>query len=219
MRFVFLGAPGVGKGTQAERLAKRCGTPKISTGDILREAVADRSPMGEQVKSYLDAGHLVPDTVMIGVVEERLLREDVKRGFILDGFPRTVPQAEALGEMLSKNSHSIDAVIQLEAPEQDILSRISGRVSCPSCQKVWHLEHNLPPRYDDKKGPICSCGTPLKQRLDDTAETVRERLKVYEKQTAPLVEYYRNKNLLIQVDASNSIETVTQELLKRLSFS
>jgi adenylate kinase len=218
MRLILLGPPGVGKGTQAERLAGRIGAPKISTGDIFREAIAAKSPMGRKAKGYLDAGHLVPDEVVIGVVEERLGREDARGGFILDGFPRTLPQAEALDRFLSGEGHSLDAVIQFTAPEAEIVRRISGRWSCPNCQRVYHAAHHPPPRRTPEGRPVCACGTPLVQRKDDLPETVAERIRVYKEMTAPLVDYYRARGLLLPVDAVGTIDEVAEEVGKLLSL-
>ncbi|HET6369576.1 MAG TPA: adenylate kinase [Nitrospiria bacterium] len=217
MRLVFLGPPGIGKGTQAERLAGRLSVPKISTGDIFRDAIAGKTPMGLKAKSYMDAGHLVPDSVVIGVVEERLSREDVQNGFILDGFPRTVPQAEALEGILSRKGLTLNNAVLFEAPEEEIVRRISGRLSCPNCQRVYHSEHNPAPGQTAEGEPLCACGARLVRRKDDLPETVAERLKVYRSQTAPLVNYYRAKELLVSVDAVGSIEEVTHDLESRLS--
>jgi adenylate kinase len=218
MRLVFLGPPGIGKGTQAERLAGRLSVPKISTGDIFRDAIAGKTPMGLKAKSYMDAGHLVPDSVVVGVVEERLGQEDARKGFILDGFPRTVPQAEALEEILSRKGQTLDNAVLFEAPEEEIVRRISGRLSCPGCQRVYHAEHNPPPGHTAEGEPLCACGHRLVRRKDDLPETVAERLKVYQSQTAPLVNYYRAKELLVSVDAAGSIEGVTHDLEGRLSL-
>jgi adenylate kinase len=218
MRLVFLGPPGIGKGTQAERLSRRLSVPKISTGDIFRDAIAAKTPMGVKAKSYIDAGHLVPDSVVIGVVEERLDKEDAQKGFILDGFPRTVPQAEALEGISSRKGLALDGVVLFDAPEQEIIRRISGRLSCPGCQRIYHAEHNPPPGQTAKGEPACACGQGLIRRKDDLPETVAERLKVYRDQTAPLVTYYRARGLLVSVDASGSIEEVTHELEGRLSL-
>jgi adenylate kinase len=174
--------------------------------------------MGRKAKGYLDAGHLVPDEVVIGVVEERLARGDARRGFILDGFPRTLPQAEALDRFLSGEGHSLDAVIQFMAPEAEIVRRISGRWSCPNCQRVYHAEHHPAPGRTPEGRPVCACGTPLVQRKDDLPETVAERIRVYREMTAPLVDYYRARGLLLPVDAVGTIDEVAEEVGKRLSL-
>lgn len=218
MRLILLGPPGVGKGTQAQRIADRIGAPKISTGDIFREAVAAKTPMGQKAKSYLDAGHLVPDGVVNGIVEERLGREDARIGFILDGFPRTLAQAEALERFLSAEGLSVDAVLQFTAPEETIIRRISGRWSCPSCQRVYHTEHHPAPGRTPDGTPACACGTALVQRKDDLPETVAERIRVYKKVTAPLVDYYRTRGLLVSVDASGAIDEVAEEVGRRLAL-
>lgn len=217
-RLVLLGPPGVGKGTQAEKLSERVGSPKISTGDIFREAMAAKTPMGLKAKSFIDQGRLVPDEVVIGVVEERLGREDAQKGFILDGFPRTVPQAEALERFLNHEGYALDAVVEFTAPKEEIIARISGRLNCESCQRVYHERNNPPPGQSAEGKPICACGAPLIQRADDRSETVRERLRVYQDQTAPLVTFYQAKELLMPIDAARSIEEVTQEVMQRLSL-
>ena len=218
MRLVFLGPPGVGKGTQAELLSKRYGIQRISTGDIFREAIAAGTEMGLRAKSIIDAGRLVPDPVVIGVVEERLAKEDVRGGFVLDGFPRTVPQAEALEKLLSREGHVLDAVILFEAAEEEIVRRISGRLSCPSCQRIYHRVFNPPSKFSANGQPLCACNASLASRKDDLPETVKERLKVYQKETAPLVDYYRGKGLLLLVDATRSVEEVAREVVRHLSL-
>jgi len=215
MRCVFLGPPGVGKGTQAELMAGRYGITKISTGDMFRDAITTKSEIGLRAKAFMDAGHLVPDSVVIGLVEERLSRGDLGQGFVLDGFPRTVPQAEALEEILARKGQSLDAVVLFQAPEEEIIRRISGRLYCPICQKLYHKTSSPPPTGPDGE-PQCACGGKLVQRKDDRPETVRERLKVYWKETAPLADYYRAKGLLITVDATGSVEKVAQQLRDQL---
>ncbi len=186
MRIVLLGGPGVGKGTQAQRLSKKYDLPHISTGDILRQALKDETEMGLKAKSYMDKGLLVPDDVVVGIVEDRLAQPDVKAGLIFDGFPRTVPQAEALDALTAKLDMPIDTVINIEASADVIVKRLSGRRSCRNCQAVYHIEHS-PPR---KQGICDHCGKELYQRDDDKEETIRKRLQVYEKQTSPLIGYY-----------------------------
>ena len=205
MRLILLGAPGVGKGTQAQRLATEEGIPQISTGEILRDAIKRGTPLGIQAKSFMEAGNLVPDDVVIGIIRDRLSRSDGADGFILDGFPRTVAQAQALDRMLlDSGAGGIDYVVNFEAPNQEIISRLSGRRTCPDCQAVYHVEH-APPR---QKGRCDKCGAPLIQRTDDKPDTIAARLKVYDQQTSPLVDYYRERGLLRQLDATVPIDSV-----------
>jgi adenylate kinase len=209
MRLVFLGAPGVGKGTQAQLLAAEEGIPQISTGDILRDAIKRETPLGTQAKSYIEAGQLVPDDVVIGIIRDRMSWPDAARGFILDGFPRTVAQAEALDRLLQESQgEGIDQVMNFEVPNEEIVRRLSGRRSCPDCQAVYHVEH-APPR---ENGLCNTCGGSLVQRSDDKPETIAARLKVYEQQTRPLVEYYKKRGLLRRLDATASIQTVYDNL-------
>ena len=207
MRLIFLGAPGVGKGTQAQRLAAEEGIPQISTGDILRDAIKRGTPLGAQAKSYMEAGKLVPDDVVIGIIRDRLSHADAASGFILDGFPRTVAQAEALDRLLQE-SKEMPQVMNFEAPNEEIVRRLSGRRSCPNCQAVYNLDH-APPRAN---GLCDACGGALIQRTDDKPETIAARLKVYEQQTSPLVEYYKRRGLLRRLDATASIDAVYDSL-------
>src|SRR5438270_3343505 len=204
MRLILLGAPGVGKGTQAQRLATERGIPQISTGEILRDAIKRGTPLGIQAKSFMEAGNLVPDDVVIGIIRDRLSRSDGADGFILDGFPRTVAQAQALDRMLMDSGGGIDDVVNFKAPNQEIISRLSGRRTCPDCQAVYHVEH-APPRQE---GRCDKCGAPLIQRTDDKPDTIAARLKVYDQQTSPLVDYYRERGLLRQLDATVPIDSV-----------
>ena len=210
MRLILLGAPGAGKGTQAEVLCKRLGIPSISTGNILRAAIKDGTPTGLKAKSYLGAGTLVPDEVIIGIVHERLAQSDCAGGFILDGVPRTIAQAEAL----EKAGIAFDAVVSLEISEEEILSRMSGRRVCGACGSSYHVA-NLPPRVEG----ICdNCGGQLVQRKDDAPETVRERLKVYHTETEPLVEFYRQRGLLRPVASAGDREETTAAILAVLGI-
>jgi adenylate kinase len=205
MRLIFLGPPGVGKGTQAQRLAAEEGIPQVSTGEILRHAVKQGTPLGKQAQGFMDTGKLVPDEVVIGIIRERVSGAECARGYILDGFPRTVVQAEALDEMLRTNGGpGIDHVVSFEVPHADLIRRLSGRRSCPACQAVYHLEHAPPKR----EGRCDTCGGALVQRDDDKPETVEARLAVYERQTRPLIEYYETRGLLRRVDAAASIDQV-----------
>lgn len=209
MRLVFLGPPGVGKGTQAEKLSKEYRIPHIATGDMLRTAMAKKTPVGLEAKSYIDAGKLVPDDVIINLVAERLKEPDTKVGYILDGFPRTIKQAEALSEILKKNRRGIDRVLYFDLNEEELVKRIAGRRSCPACQKVYHTSFNPPPQEG-----TCSCGTALVQRKDDRPETVKARLIVYRNETAPLIQHYREQDLLTQIDADAGVEAVTGRVKK-----
>jgi len=209
MRLVFLGAPGVGKGTQAERIAARYRVPKISTGDILREAVRNQTPLGLEAKACMDQGKLVPDSVVIGIVKAKLAEPDCGAGFLLDGFPRTVGQAEELTAILGAGGKKLDRVINVVVPRADVVRRLSGRRSCPKCQAVFHVDF-APPKRDG----ICNqCGSALVQRNDDRAEAVETRLTVYEEQTAPLITYYRGRGLLSDLDGSGPIDEVQERLL------
>ncbi len=205
MNLVFLGPPGAGKGTQAKRLAQELKLKHISTGDILREAVKEGTPLGKKAKEYMDRGELVPDELIIALIEEVVPDSG---GVILDGFPRTLEQAKALDAMFEKKGLSIDKVILFDAPDDAIVERLSGRRSCPSCGAVYHVKFNPP-----KENELCdTCGTKLVQREDDREEVVRKRLEVYRKQTAPLIEYYEAKGLLVRLDASKDIASVYREL-------
>lgn len=208
MKLILLGAPGAGKGTQAEVICDHLSIPAISTGNIIRAALKEQTEMGIKAKDYIDKGLLVPDDVVIGIIKDRLKADDCKNGFILDGFPRTVPQAEALDEM----GIEIDKVIDIEVPDEKIAKRMSGRRVCSACGASYHMEYKKP-----KQEGICdSCGAQLVQRADDKAETVLERLKVYHEQTEPLVEYYKNKGKLKIVEGQEEIADTTALTLKAL---
>jgi len=207
VRLIFLGAPGVGKGTQAARLSKLHGVPHIATGDMLRSAVARKTPAGLAVKSYLDEGRLVPDSVVIDIVRERLDEADTRAGFVLDGFPRTVGQANALADVLIKKKSELTRALFFSLDESALVERIAGRQSCPACSAVYHLVH-----YPPKRKGVCDCGAMLIHRKDDAPETVKSRLAVYHNETAPLIQYYQAKNLLIQVDAAGTPEMVASRV-------
>jgi adenylate kinase len=213
MRIVLLGGPGVGKGTQSQILAEKYNVPHIATGDILRQAVKDGTEMGLKAKSYMDKGLLVPDDVVIGIIEDRLTQSDAKFGMILDGFPRTVPQAEALDELTARMDMSLDAVVYIKAPADIIVQRLSGRRTCRDCQTVYHIEHSPP-----KEPGVCDrCGGELYQRDDDKEQTIRKRLEVYESQTSPLLDYYRKAGKLSEVSGEGTIENVNVEICRILS--
>ena len=210
MNLILLGAPGAGKGTQAEILSKKLDIPTISTGNILRAAIKNGTPVGLKAKSYMDSGKLVPDEVIIGIIGERLEEEDCRKGCILDGVPRTIAQAEAL----EKADIKIDAVIAIEISEEEILRRMSGRRVCEACGSSYNLEA-LPPRVEG----ICdNCGGKLIQRKDDTPETVRERLKVYHTETEPLVGFYAQRGLLKSVAVNGTKEATAQAILAALGM-
>jgi len=201
---ILLGPPGVGKGTQAKLLIEKYGIPQISTGDILRAAVKELSPMGIKAKGFMDAGALVPDEVVIGIVQERLAKADCAKGFILDGFPRTVPQADALNQVLAGLNRGVDHVVCLSVDNAELLKRLTGRRSCPKCGAVFHVDFQPP-----KAAGVCdACGGELVQRDDDKEETVMKRLTVYNEQTAPLIDYYTGKGLLRAVDGLGSVEGI-----------
>ncbi len=205
MRLVLLGPPGVGKGTQAERLSAKLGVPKVSTGDILREAVAAGTPLGRTARGYLDAGKLVPDDVVVGIVRERLARRDAAAGFVLDGFPRTVAQAEALEGFAPP-----ERVVLLEVGEPELVARLAGRRSCPRCGQVYHLR-NRPPKT---AGRCDACGAELVHRSDDQEETIRKRLAVYAEQTAPLVDFYSRKGVLQRVAGEGVMDAVFDRVMQ-----
>ena len=210
MKLILLGAPGAGKGTQAEILCKKLGIPSISTGNILRAAIKDGTPTGIQAKSYIDAGKLVPDEVIIGIVNERLSQDDCAKGYILDGVPRTIAQAEAL----EKAGIRFNAVVSIEISEDEILRRMSGRRVCEACGSSYNVEA-VPPRVEG----ICdNCGGKLIQRKDDTPETVRERLKVYHTETEPLVGFYAQRGLLKSVAVNGTKEATAQAILAALGM-
>jgi adenylate kinase len=210
-RCVFLGAPGAGKGTQAKRVAEAAALAHISTGDMLREQVKKGTPLGAQAKGFMDAGKLVPDQVIIDMVRARIAEPDAKTAWILDGFPRTLPQAEALDQQLS-GAAALTHVIYFSVPEAVLVGRLAGRRTCAKCGAIWHVEHQ-----PSKVEGICDhCGGELVQRSDDRPEAVGKRLEVYRSQTAPLLAYYRGRNILREIDADRSPAVVFQELLKQM---
>ncbi|MGN1467005.1 MAG: adenylate kinase [Ruminococcus sp.] len=206
MNIILLGAPGAGKGTQAAVLAEHYNIPTISTGNIIREALRTGTEMGKKAKSYMDAGQLVPDEVVIGIVKDRLAEDDCKDGFILDGFPRTIPQAEALDKM----GINIEYVIDIEVSDERIINRLSGRRVCEKCGRPYHLV-NLKPK---KEGICDACGGTLVQRKDDHIDTIKNRLEIYHKETEPLVDYYKNQGKLQTVYGSDSVEDTMADMMK-----
>ncbi|HWF61544.1 MAG TPA: adenylate kinase [Nitrospira sp.] len=212
MRLVFLGAPGVGKGTQADKVAVQYRIHKISTGDLLREAVRNKTPLGLEAKEHVDQGRLVPDSVVIGLVREKLADPSHANGFILDGFPRTVPQAEALAKVLAERGLQLDRVINFKVSREEIVERLSGRRSCPKCQAIYHVQF-----APSKRGDLCErCGEALVQRSDDQREAIGTRLRVYEEQTAPLINFYEKQRLLSYLNGAEAVETVYHNLVKAL---
>jgi adenylate kinase len=204
MRVIFLGPPGSGKGTQAARLAAAAGVPQIATGDILRQAAARGTRLGLEAKAHMDRGALVPDDVVVGVVAERLDAPDARKGFVLDGFPRTLAQAEALERLLKDRDAAVERVIALEVSEAELLRRLTGRRVCGRCQAAYHVAFS-PPR---REGTCDRCGGALAQREDDREATVRRRIEVYRAQTAPLLEHYRSRGLLVTVTGEGSVDEV-----------
>ncbi len=204
MRLILLGPPGAGKGTQAKRLVDKFGIPQISTGDMLRAALKAGTELGLTAKKYMDAGQLVPDEVVIGLIEERVAKDDCKKGFMLDGFPRTVGQADALKGVLSKLGLTIDHVISIEVPNEELVERLTGRRTCRACGAGFHVLFDPP-----KKEGVCDkCGGELYQRDDDKEETIRNRLKVYESQTEPLIAYYKKAGTLRPIAGQGSIDDI-----------
>ncbi|BCB97261.1 adenylate kinase [Dissulfurispira thermophila] len=208
MRLVLLGAPGAGKGTQAKILVEKYGIPQISTGDLLRAAVAAGTSLGKEAKSYMDKGELVPDSVVLGMVEERLKQDDCKKGFILDGFPRNTKQAEALDNMLNSLGMPLTAALSVDVPFDDLMKRLTGRRTCKACGQMYNIYFNPP-----KKEGVCDkCGGELFQRDDDKEETIKKRLEVYNAQTAPLIDYYKGKGILKSVAGTGSIEDIFKKV-------
>jgi adenylate kinase len=209
MKVIFLGPPGSGKGTQAKMVSERLGIPQISTGDMLRSAVREGTPMGLKAKAMMDSGALVPDEVVVGIVQERLAKADCESGFILDGFPRTVPQADALQACLKGLGKDLDAVISLEVDTDAVVERINGRRTCRDCGKMFHVRFD-PPAQEN----ICDgCGGELYLRDDDQEATIRKRLEVYADQTAPLVAYYQRFNLVRAINGMQGIGQVQDQIL------
>jgi adenylate kinase len=212
MRLVLVGSPGAGKGTQAEFVAAHFAVPKISTGDIFRANVVASTELGVQARRYMDAGQLVPDEITINMVKDRLAEPDAGDGFLLDGFPRTTPQAVALDKLLVDLGTGLDLVLELVVDDDEVIRRLSGRRTCHGCGKVWHVDFD-PPQRD---GVCDRCGGELFQREDDHAETVAERLRVYARDTAPLIDYYGAQGKLVGIDATGPVEDVTLRAIDAL---
>lgn len=214
MKLVLLGAPGAGKGTQAKKLIEKYSIPQISTGDLLRAAVAAETELGKKAKSYMDKGELVPDSVVLGMVEERLKQDDCQQGYILDGFPRNRAQAEALDEMLKSVGMELDAALSIDVPLEDLMKRLTGRRTCKNCGQMYNVYFSAP----KKEGTCDKCGGELYQRDDDKEETIRKRLEVYNEQTAPLIDYYRDKEILKSVNGTGSIDDIFVNILSVLGL-
>ena len=212
MRLVLVGPPGAGKGTQAQFIASHFAVPKISTGDIFRANVSQGTELGLEAKKYMDAGDLVPDEVTIGMVQDRLADDDAAEGFLLDGFPRTVHQAEVLDDMLKEQGVALDVVLELVVDDEEVVRRLSGRRTCRQCGHVWHLDFD-PPTQD---GRCDRCTGELFQRDDDSEDTIRHRLEVYADQTSPLIGYYGDHGILAGVDAAGPVEDVTERAINAL---
>ncbi len=208
MKIVLLGPPGAGKGTQAKSISNRYSIPHISTGDIFRSNISENTPLGVEAKKYMDNGQLVPDEVTINMVKDRLQQDDCKNGYLLDGFPRTVHQAEALQEFLQERQETIDTALLIEVPMNFILERMTGRRVCPSCGASYHMKFN-PTKI---QGKCDVCGSDVIQRKDDSEETVNERLDVYQRQTQPLIDFYKERNQLSVVDGTKAINEVFESI-------
>lgn len=212
MKIIMLGAPGAGKGTQAKKIADKYSIPHISTGDIFRANIKEGTELGKKAKTYMDQGLLVPDELVVDLVVDRVQQDDCSNGYVLDGFPRTIPQAESLDAALEKLGDKIDYAINVEVPDENIVRRMSGRRACLACGATYHLVH-IPPK---KEGICDNCGKELVLRDDDKPETVTKRLNVYHEQTQPLIDYYTKKNVLAEVDGTKDMEEVFQDIVKVL---
>jgi adenylate kinase len=212
VRVVLVGPPGAGKGTQAQFVASHLSIPKISTGDIFRANVSEGTPLGKEARKYMEAGDLVPDEVTVGMVQDRLAEDDAQTGFLLDGFPRTVPQAEELERILDELDSRLDVVLELVVDDDEVVRRLSGRRVCRRCEHIWHVDFDPPA----KEGICDHCGGELFQRDDDQAETVRHRLEVYYEQTAPVIGFYSERSLLVGIDAMGPVDDVTDRAIGAL---
>ncbi len=212
MKIIMLGAPGAGKGTQAKKIAAKYGIPHISTGDIFRANIKGGTELGMKAKTFMDQGMLVPDEITIGMLMDRIHEEDCKNGYVLDGFPRTIPQAESLTEALKGMGEAIDYAVNVDVPDENIVSRMGGRRACVGCGATYHVEFNAP-----KTEGVCdTCGEKLVLRDDDKPETVQKRLNVYHEQTQPLIDYYKNAGVLKEVDGTKNMEAVFLDIVSIL---
>ena len=209
MKIIMLGAPGAGKGTQAKKIAAKYEIPHISTGDIFRANIKNGTELGMKAKSYMDAGGLVPDEITIGMLLDRIHEADCKNGYVLDGFPRTIPQAESLTKALKEMGESIDYAVNVDVPDENIINRMSGRRACLGCGATYHIVYNAP----SKEGVCDVCGQSLVLRDDDKPETVKKRLQVYYEQTQPLIDYYKKEGVLAEVDGTKDMEEVFQAIV------
>jgi adenylate kinase len=213
MRLILLGPPGAGKGTQAKMMVDKLGIPQISTGDILRAALKEGTELGKQAKTFMDKGALVPDEVVIGIIEERLQKPDCKKGFILDGFPRTVPQAEALDKTLNKLRQKLDYTLSIEVDAQELITRLSGRRTCSQCSEMYHIVFNKP-KTDSK---CDKCGGTLSQRDDDKEATIKQRLVVYQEKTEPLIQFYNKMGILKRIPGTGDIQNIFNNIMKAVA--
>ena len=212
MKIIMLGAPGAGKGTQAKKIAAKYDIPHISTGDIFRANIKNGTELGNKAKTYMDQGLLVPDELVVDLVVDRVQQDDCKNGYVLDGFPRTIPQAEALDKALAANNEAVDFAINVEVPDENIINRMSGRRACVGCGATYHIQFNAP-----KVEGVCdTCGEKLILRDDDKPETVKNRLSVYHEQTQPLIDYYSKKGVLAEVDGTQSMDDVFDAIVNVL---
>ena len=213
MKIIMLGAPGAGKGTQAKRIAAKYSIPHISTGDIFRANIKNNTELGQKAKTYMDKGELVPDELVVDLIMDRFKQPDAANGYVLDGFPRTIPQAEALDKALEANGESVDFAINVEVPDENIIKRMGGRRACVGCGATYHIEFNAP-----KVEGVCdTCGEKLILRDDDKPETVKNRLSVYHDQTQLLIEYYNKKNVLREVDGTQAMDDVFNAIVEILA--
>ena len=212
MKLIMLGAPGAGKGTQAKKISAKYGIPHISTGDIFRANIKGGTELGMKAKAFMDQGQLVPDEITIGMLLDRIKEDDCQKGYVLDGFPRTIPQAESLAKALTELGDKIDWAVNVDVPDENIISRMSGRRACLGCGQTYHIVYNAP----SQEGICDVCGQELVLRDDDKPETVQKRLEVYHDQTQPLIDYYRGAGVLAEVDGTKDLEEVFQDIVKIL---
>jgi len=210
MRLLILGAPGAGKGTQAKTLSEMLDVPHISTGDIFRDNIKNHTKLGQKVKEILEEGGLVPDVITNEIAKERLEREDCRKGYILDGYPRTIDQARYLDDLLDDSDEKLDYVINIESSDECIIDRLSKRRYCPACGRIYHLLSTPP----GEEGICDICGAKIIQRADDKEETIRDRLRIYHEQTKPLIDYYKQKGLLVNIDGERKIKPILEDILK-----